>query len=107
MGKSTYLSLREQNTLPQNLFSRHFYFVKTKKQNKKANGDYHEKPDVQYFLNLKQYAEKKYPGRFKTFIFFDDKKHNINGARKAGLETIHFKNAQQLEKKFKHFGLQF
>lgn len=53
-----------------------------------------EKPDIRYFENLKALID---PTGTKTIIFIDDKLDNIQGAQKAGLLAIQFKNAQQLK----------
>lgn len=53
-----------------------------------------EKPDVRYFQALHAKID---PSGTKTIIFIDDKLENVEGARKAGLIGVQFKNAQQLK----------
>ncbi len=106
MSKGTYGMLLHNNVLPKQLFSATHYFVKTKKCNKKADGSYHEKPDLEYFNNLKRYIIKKYPHRsFKHILFIDDKKKNVKAARKAGLIAIHYKNSGQLKRRLEQLGI--
>lgn len=58
-----------------------------------------EKPDPRYFEMLK---EKINPAGDKYILFIDDKKENVEAARKAGLLAIQFKNAKQLEEDLKN-----
>lgn len=53
-----------------------------------------EKPDIRYFQALQTKID---PSGNKTIIFIDDKLENVQGAQKAGLTAIHFKNATQLK----------
>jgi putative hydrolase of the HAD superfamily len=40
-------------------------------------------------------------------VFIDNQKKNVDGAIKAGMKAIHFKNARQLEKELKKLGVEF
>ena len=105
MAKGTYGTLVQNQVLPE-IFSPEIYFVKTKKSNKKADGSYYEKPDLEYFINLKKYIQKKYPDkRFEHIVFIDDKEKNVKVAREAGLIAIHYKNSQQLRESLVQIGI--
>lgn len=59
------------------------------------------KPDKRiYFFVLKKLKIKP-----KEAIFIDDKLENVKGARKIGINAIHFKNNSQLSKELKKFGI--
>lgn len=58
-----------------------------------------EKPDLRYFEILKA---KINPVGDKYILFIDDRKENVEAARKAGLLAIQFKNAKQLEEDLKN-----
>lgn len=103
--KSVYRALVTNNVLPKTLFTTQNYFVKTKKCNKRSNGDYYKKPSLEYYKNLQAYIQKKYPGRFENIIFIDDKKANVKGARKVGITAIHFKNPEQVKRKLQKLGI--
>lgn len=106
MAKGTYSLLLQNRTLPTELFSQDIYFVKTKKCNKKPDGNYHAKPDLEYFINLKKYIHKKYPScSYEYRVFIDDKKKNVKAARKAGFIAIHYKNARKLQYDLKKCGV--
>ena len=84
----------EQNTsLPQEFFSKDFFYIKNHPFNQKPDGSFAGKPDPFYFENLKKYVNQKYPNKFTTFILIDDKQENSDGAGKAGFKTIHFKDS--------------
>lgn len=97
--KGVYKSLVTNKVLPSSLFSTDTYFIKTKKCNKKSDGSYFKKPNVQYFKNLQDYIQKKLEQPFEHIIFIDDKKENVQGAKKAGIIALHFKNPKQLQRK--------
>jgi FMN phosphatase YigB (HAD superfamily) len=58
-----------------------------------------EKPDLRYFEMLKT---KINPADEKYILFIDDKKENVEAARKAGLLAIQFDNAKQLAEDLKN-----
>lgn len=118
MTPSTYQALLKQGTLPSE-FSTTFFFVpftkgneipaaeiaENKKSDPKNTKAYYEKPNVGYYKNLKNYVEQRYPGKYINFVFTDDKLENVEGARKAGLTAIHFKNPEQLRTELKELGV--
>lgn len=107
MAKSTYKILLKKKTLP-NFFSEKTFFVKTKKCNKKADDSYHQKPDPEYFVNVKRYVQKKYPNQaFEYYVFIDDKKANVRAASKAGFIAIHYKESHQLKRSLTMLGIVF
>lgn len=95
MTTTTYQTMVDNGTLPTQ-FSRDIFFVATNPLNKKADGKYHEKPNQEYYLNLKRYIKTHYPSN-ETIIFMDDKLENAQGAHNIpGILSIHFKNPEQL-----------
>lgn len=53
-----------------------------------------EKPDIRYFMQLKEIIN---PHDSQRLLFIDDKLENVEAARKVGFMAIHFKNAKQLK----------
>ena len=105
MTTSTYQSMMENKVLPEE-FTKDFFFVATNPLNKKADGKYYEKPSKEYYQNLITYINEKYPGKFKTFIFTDDKLENAQGAKQvAPIKSIHFQNPEQLLNDLKCLGI--
>jgi len=102
MTTSTYLSLIENGKLPTKYFSKDYFFVNTDPSNKKENGKFYQKPDVEYYDHLVGYINKQrnehhnQPVKKENVIFIDDKIENVEGAKKAGLTAIHFTNPKQL-----------
>jgi FMN phosphatase YigB (HAD superfamily) len=95
MTTTTYQAMVDNGTLPTQ-FSRDIFFVATNPLNKKADGKYHEKPNQEYYLNLKRYIKTHYPTN-ETVIFMDDKLKNALGAQNIpGIISIHFKSPEQL-----------
>ena len=45
--------------------------------------------------------------RAENVVFVDDKEDFVETARKIGMQAVHFKNPEQLEKELKAFGLEF
>lgn len=60
------------------------------------------KPTIAYYNN---HFTQFDPERKRTVIFIDDKRKNIEGARKAGMIGIHFKNGKQLREDLKKLGI--
>lgn len=104
MTTTTYQAMVDNKTLPAQ-FSRDIFFVATNPLNKKADGKYYEKPDQEYYLNLKRYIKTHYPN-IETIIFMDDKIKNALGAQNIpGIISIHFKNPDQLKDELKTLGM--
>ncbi len=104
MTTSTYQAMVNNGTLPPQ-FSNDFFFVATNELNKKPDGTYFEKPSLEYYQNLGVYINQKYPGKYVYRLFTDDKEKNAQGAQKAGLISIHFKNAEQLLEELKELNI--
>ncbi len=81
IGSKTFENLRKKQSELMNLFTAHFVAEAP---------DYIHKPQVAYFDKIKN----KFSG--KNIILVDDKRINIDGAKKAGLDGIQFKSASQL-----------
>jgi beta-phosphoglucomutase-like phosphatase (HAD superfamily) len=106
MTVKMYQALLANNSLPQEFFSKDFFYIKNHPLNLKPDGTFAGKPDPFYFENLKKYVNQKYPNKFTTFILIDDKQENSDGAGKAGFKTIHFKNTEQLMIELKKLGIE-
>lgn len=104
MGKKTYLTLLNQKVLPEDYFTKGFFFAVTKKCNKKEDGTYHKKPEKEFFENLKSYIRKKCDFEFETIVFIDDKQANAHGAREAGIIGLHFTSPAQLKVDLENLG---
>jgi len=52
-------------------------------------------------------AAKRIRTRPSECVFIDNQKKNVDGAIKAGMNAIHFKNARQLERELKKLGVEF
>ena len=50
---------------------------------------------------------KRYQLNPKTCLFIDDNLENIVAAEKIGIQSIHFKNTQQLKREFRRLEIQF
>lgn len=105
MTTKMYQALLANNTLPQDFFSKDFFYIKNHPFNQKPDGSFAGKPDAFYFENLKKYVNQKYPNKFTTFILVDDKEENTTGAQKAGFKTVNFKNAAQMLDELKSLGI--
>lgn len=105
MTTKMYQALLANNTLPQDFFSKDFFYIKNHPFNQKPDGSFAGKPDAFYFENLKKYVNQKYPNKFTTFILVDDKEENTAGAQKAGFKTVNFKNAAQMLDELKSLGI--
>lgn len=97
MTESTYKSMIDNKVLPVE-FTKEFYFVAT------SSG--YEKPFIEYYQNLLKYIESKYPGKFKTVIFTDDKEANAKGAAATNkIKAIHFLNPAQFKQELQKLGV--
>ncbi|MEX0940379.1 MAG: hypothetical protein WDZ41_03395 [Candidatus Babeliales bacterium] len=64
------------------------------------------KPCVEYYIGLRKYLIKQNPNNSqKPILFIDDQIDNIKGAEsaKVNIESIHFKNADQLKQEFNKY----
>jgi FMN phosphatase YigB (HAD superfamily) len=104
MTSTTYEAMVKEGSLPEE-FQDDFYFVSTVPLNKKPEGGYYKKPDIEYYQNLKRYIEQKYPDRFTHIIFIDDKADNVKGAEAAQLKAIQFTSPQQLRHDLARLGV--
>jgi beta-phosphoglucomutase-like phosphatase (HAD superfamily) len=105
MTTKMYQALLANNTLPQDFFSKDFFYIKNHTFNQKPDGSFAGKPDPFYFENLKKYVNQKYPNKFTTFILVDDKEENTAGAQKAGFKTVFFKNPTKMLEELKQLGI--
>jgi HAD superfamily hydrolase (TIGR01509 family) len=60
------------------------------------------KPDVRIFEHALELCERK-----DDAIFIDDVERNCEGARKAGLDAIHFKDIEQLQQDLRALGIEW
>lgn len=61
-----------------------------------------KKPDLEIYRRF----EEKYPIDRSKSVFIDDSAKNIAGAKAAGWNAIHFKNADQLTSELKKLGIE-
>lgn len=106
MTTKMYQALLANNSLPQDFFSKDFFYIKNHQFNQKPDGTFAGKPDPFYFENLKKYVNQKHSEQFFTFILVDDKDENTAGAQKAGFKTVHFKNTAQMLEELQKLGVQ-
>jgi FMN phosphatase YigB (HAD superfamily) len=91
--------LFKHNTIP----SKSMYdAIVTSETVKKSDGQFHKKPDTEYYDYLK--SSLKHTGKTQT-IFVDDSIKNVRAAAKAGLIAIHFKSADQLRNDLEALGI--
>lgn len=106
MTTKMYQALLANNSLPQEFFSKDFFYIKNHPFNQKPDGSFAGKADPFYFENLKKYVNQKYPGQFITFVLVDDKDENTASAQKVGFITVHFKNTKQMLDELHTLGIQ-